>query len=220
MAKLSDTQSIVLAAAAARDDGFAVIPNAMKPAAATKVGSSLVDRKFFREMRSKPEMPVWYADEKGRNLTLVITATGRKAVAVEKAGGVDDAVECPKQMAIPKSAKEERAAPAKGGAAKHNEQKSGSNDTVPRLSALQPNVTTQSTAYREGSKSALLVKMLSAKDGVTLQALEDATGWLPHTMRAALTGLRKRGFVLARDRQPGKHSIYRIADHATSAAAA
>jgi hypothetical protein len=26
------------------------------------------------------------------------------------------------------------------------------------------------------------------------------TGWLPHTIRAALTGLRKRGFVTAIDR--------------------
>ena len=78
MAKLSDTQSDVLAAAAARDDGYAVIPATMKPAAATKIGSCLVNRKFFREMCSKADMPVWYADEKGRNLTLVITATGRK----------------------------------------------------------------------------------------------------------------------------------------------
>ena len=62
MPKLSDVQSTVLAAAAARDDGFAIIPTTMKPAAATKIGSSLVDRKLFREMRSKPGMPVWYAD--------------------------------------------------------------------------------------------------------------------------------------------------------------
>ena len=57
MAKLSDTHFIVLAAAAARDDGHAVIPDTMKPAAATKLGSSLVDRKLFREIRSKPGMP-------------------------------------------------------------------------------------------------------------------------------------------------------------------
>ena len=90
---------------------------------------------------------------------------------------------------------------------------------MPQGNAPQPSVTARSIAYREGSKSALVVKMLSEKHGVTLQAMEDATGWLPHTMRAALTGLRKKGFVLARDRQPGKHSVYRIADQTTSAAA-
>ena len=39
----------------------------------------------------------------------------------------------------------------------------------------------------------------------------DATGWLPHTTRAALTGLRKRGFALAIDRtDKERRSIYRI----------
>lgn len=47
---------------------------------------------------------------------------------------------------------------------------------------------------RPGSKQALVIGMLSAKSGATLGALVDATGWLPHTTRAALTGLRKRGF--------------------------
>jgi len=30
-----------------------------------------------------------------------------------------------------------------------------------------------------------------------------ATGWLPHTTRAALTGLRKKGHAIARDRVEG-----------------
>jgi len=38
--------------------------------------------------------------------------------------------------------------------------------------------------------------MLSRKSGATLEALVDATGWLPHTTRAALTGLRKRGYTV------------------------
>ena len=38
-----------------------------------------------------------------------------------------------------------------------------------------------------------------------------ATGWLPHTSRAALTGLRKRGFAVALDRSDKERgSIYRI----------
>ena len=65
MAKLSDTQLIVLAAAAGHDDGYAVIPATMKAGIVTKVGSSLVDRKLMREVRTKADMPVWYADETG-----------------------------------------------------------------------------------------------------------------------------------------------------------
>jgi hypothetical protein len=39
-----------------------------------------------------------------------------------------------------------------------------------------------------------------------------ATGWLPHTTRAALTGLRKRGFVVSIDRSDkARGGAYRIA---------
>lgn len=34
--------------------------------------------------------------------------------------------------------------------------------------------------------------------------------WLPHTTRAALTGLRKRGFAIERSREDGEASVYRV----------
>jgi hypothetical protein len=59
MAKLTDTQLIVLSKAAARDNGLATIPEGLNKAAAAKVGASLVSRKLMREVRSKPDVPVW-----------------------------------------------------------------------------------------------------------------------------------------------------------------
>jgi hypothetical protein len=59
MAKLTDTQLIMLSNAAARDDGIAVVPPKMSKPAASKVGASLVARKLMRELRSKPGMPVY-----------------------------------------------------------------------------------------------------------------------------------------------------------------
>jgi hypothetical protein len=70
---------------------------------------------------------------------------------------------------------------------------------------------------RPGSKQALVIGMLSAKSGATLGALVDATGWLPHTTRAALTGLRKRGFMVERSRADGEASVYHIAAATTAA---
>ena len=64
---------------------------------------------------------------------------------------------------------------------------------------------------RPGSKQALIVEMLSKDEGATLDALIAATGWLPHTTRAALTGLRKRGYLVERSRHETKGSLYRIA---------
>lgn len=63
---------------------------------------------------------------------------------------------------------------------------------------------------RAGSKQALVVAMLSKDKGVTLDALIKATGWLPHTTCAAMTGLRKRGFAIERTLHETKGSLYRI----------
>jgi hypothetical protein len=38
---------------------------------------------------------------------------------------------------------------------------------------------------RAGSKQARVIRMLSGKHGASLDALNLATGWLPHTTRAA-----------------------------------
>jgi Protein of unknown function (DUF3489) len=52
--------------------------------------------------------------------------------------------------------------------------------------------------------------MLAKDNGATLTALVEATGWLPHTTRAAITGLRKRGFAIERTRHDELGSLYRI----------
>lgn len=46
------------------------------------------------------------------------------------------------------------------------------------------------------TKQALRVSMLQDENGVPLTAIVAATGWLPHTARAALTGLRKKGYAI------------------------
>ncbi len=76
------------------------------------------------------------------------------------------------------------------------------------------------TLGKRGSKRALIVGLLQQPDGVTIKDLMAATGWLPHTTRAALTGLRKTG--LAIDRRQGAEmqgSVYRLASTKTPEAA-
>ena len=46
--------------------------------------------------------------------------------------------------------------------------------------------------------------------GATLAELVEATGWLPHTTRAALTGFRKKGHVIERSKRSDV-TCYRIA---------
>ena len=79
---------------------------------------------------------------------------------------------------------------------------------------------TKPAEFRAGSKQALVLSMLQRKVGASLADLASATGWLPHTTRAALTGLRKRGYVLERSRAEGKPSIYRVAQGPAQSTAA
>ena len=83
MARLTDTQLIVLSKAAAREDGIAMVPDRLNKAAAAKVVASLVSRKLMREVRSKPGMPAWRDDDEGRGTSLVITQGGRQAIGIE-----------------------------------------------------------------------------------------------------------------------------------------
>jgi hypothetical protein len=65
-------------------------------------------------------------------------------------------------------------------------------------------------APRPGSKQALIIAMLSKDHGASLDTMVEATGWLPHTTRAALTRLRQRGYAVERLRDETKGSLYRI----------
>ncbi len=78
-----------------------------------------------------------------------------------------------------------------------------------RLDQVSPLPSTPPAA-RVGSKRALLIELLQRDGGTTLQTLTAATGWLPHTTRAALTGLRKAGHEIARDKAEDGTSTYRI----------
>ena len=59
---------------------------------------------------------------------------------------------------------------------------------------------------------AAVVGMLRRSDGAAISELTAATGWLPHTARAAITGLRQRGYSVIRERAEDGSSIYRISD--------
>jgi DNA-binding MarR family transcriptional regulator len=64
---------------------------------------------------------------------------------------------------------------------------------------------------RVGTKLARVIGLLERDHGATIEELIAATGWLAHTTRAALTGLRKRGYAVAIDRSDDKRgSFYRI----------
>ena len=63
------------------------------------------------------------------------------------------------------------------------------------------------------SKIDQVLVLLGHEHGATLTEITELTGWLPHTARAALTGLRKKGHAITRDKR-GESTCYRIAGQA------
>jgi len=71
-------------------------------------------------------------------------------------------------------------------------------------------VTTEKTAAKpRETKIGKVVALLKRNDGATLDEMVEATGWLPHTTRAALTGLKTKGYTIERDKR-GETTCYRI----------
>lgn len=93
-------------------------------------------------------------------------------------------------------------------------------ESIGRRASAPADTLMQATAVTApGSKRALVVSLLQRPDGVTIKDLMAATGWLPHTTRAALTGLRKTGLTIDRHRAAEtQSSVYRLATAVTEAA--
>jgi hypothetical protein len=189
--KLTDTQIVMLSAAAQRDDRCLAAPRNLKGGAAQKVAAKLIDGGLAKEIKAKPGAPVWRQDEQtGQSFALKLTAAGAGAIAIDDSSAPDATREGSGgrvQVAAPDSQVVQRAiaeAPAAG---------------APSPSAL-----------RGGTKLARVLELLQRDCGATLEELITATDWLPHTTRAALTGLRKRGYSVTLDRSDKERgSTYR-----------
>jgi Protein of unknown function (DUF3489) len=182
--KLTDAQVVMMSAAAQRKDLCLSAPATIKGAALSNVGLKLAKLGLAREIGAKPGAPIWRRDDAGQGYALKLTAAGLKAVAVEE--GSQDATE--HGEAAPQPRAKNGVSPDEGG------------DPA------------RVAAPRDGSKLALVIEHLQRADGATLIDLTQVTGWLPHTTRAALTGLRKRGYAVIRERISAGGSVYRISD--------
>lgn len=92
----------------------------------------------------------------------------------------------------------------------------GSPNAHPTTTPLIDAPATGTPRPQRQTKAALLRARLSDAGGVSLAALIEATGWQAHTLRAAMSGLRKEGLTLTRRRE-GKDTIYAIEHGGTRA---
>lgn len=73
----------------------------------------------------------------------------------------------------------------------------------------KPAATSTKAAAPRATKIGKVIALLKSKQGATLDQIVKTTGWQPHTARAAMTGLKKKGHTIEREAFNGV-SHYRI----------
>ena len=218
MTKLTDTQLITLSGAAQRKDRQIVLPSHLKGGAAAATIKPLIKRGLVTEVAARKGMSVHRRDEDGQGFALVITEAGLQAIGVEEpqASIADDVGS--KEVDTESVQAKQTGRKGRGGSRKTpvdptpNDRAAVSGEAGTGASRRPDAGAQVANAPRDRSKLSSVIALLEQAQGATLDKLIAATGWLPHTTRAALTSLRKRGYTIVRDRTPdgGAGSVYRI----------
>ena len=188
MTTLTDTQSIILSAAAQRADHIALpLPQNLRGGAATKVVGTMLAKGLLEEVDAdlrKREL-IWRETGDGHGVTLVATNAGLDAIGIEQEAGSANAA----PLDAPDAPSDE-----------------------PVAHAAVTGAAPTSRAPREGTKQAALIDMLSRPEGATLDELATALEWAPHTCRGAMSGaLKKRlGLVITSQKVDGRGRVYQI----------
>ncbi len=194
MPKLTDTQLVILAAAAKREIGNLLpLPRSLKvdKANASGVLKSILKRGLAAERTTTEAAQAWREEKDGSRLTLIITPAGLEAI------GVAPEVSRPSRAAKPKAAKKERQSSKEG----RPTDRAGPSTTG---------------KVRPGTKLAALVELLGRKQGGTLAEAIETTGWQAHSVRGAISGSLKKklGLTVTSEVVAGRGRTYSIAPEA------
>jgi hypothetical protein len=217
MTKLSDTQVIILSAAAQRDDGNVLpLPGSLRGGAAAKVVGALLSRGLIAEhatdsmAKADPALKrIWRKEPDGSGVLLTITPAGLDAIGIEPAepeapgeyrfnegtdsagepagGAPTDAEAAPVEPAPRKRSGRKKAAPASADTA------------APRKS-------------RDGTKQAQVIAMLRRPEGATIAQIAETTDWRPHTVRGFFAGALKKklGLEVTSEKGESGERTYRL----------
>lgn len=187
MTKLSDTQALILSAAAQRPGHIALpLPESLRGAAAAKVVGAMLAKGFLEEVDAGKRIaePVWRETGDGQGVTLVATDAGLAAIGIEP----EDTNTAPAGATNAPAEEPEPDTPA---------------ETVATPKARTP---------REGTKQATLIAMLRAPDGATIEEIMAATGWQSHTVRGAMAGALKKklGLEVTSEKVEDRGRVYKL----------
>lgn len=203
--RLTDVQLVALSRACQREDRMIAIPDALEDIAIRSFAEGLIALGLADEAATKRGDPVWRQDsETDEPVTLRVTEKALAVLGIDDGQGAGDA--CASE------AKEEIGAGATSNGDQDATQERIVHAKPRRRPTAGPGISEAGPRQpRPGSKQGALMDMLSRDEGASIAELATALGWLPHTTRAALTGLRHKGYTLGRAASVDERgSVYRI----------
>lgn len=198
MTQISDTQALILNAAAQRQDRIAMpLPATLRGGAAAKVIGAMINKGLLEEVEADPRKgdAMWRETGDGHGLTLVATDAGLQAIGIElePEATEPEATEPEETEPAPRF----YTAPADGAA----------DEATPARAAKR------ATAPRGGSKQEALLEMLRRPGGATVAEVSEKMGWQAHTVRAAISAglVKKFGVQIQTEKVEGRGRVYRVA---------
>ena len=241
MTKLSDSQLVILSAAAQHEIGLATAPKTLPAAARNAVFRSLIKSNLLTEIDAPREQVGlgWRRDEDGIWVVARITNEGLRAIGIDPNEG-DAAAEAAPIMHDASAAEAEQVGPRvslrdSASALLVAWDACPAQDTTDNpisravevlraaTQASRPRPAREPGVPRQGTKQEAVLTLLRRPEGATIAQIMTATGWQQHTVRGFFAGLKKRQSinveVLERVRQVGpgaqrsrgSHSVYTVA---------
>jgi hypothetical protein len=185
MTKMSDTQFVILTAAAQRSGHLALpLPSNLRGGAATKVVGAMIAKGLLDEVYADKGDLLWHENGAGRGMTLVATDAGLAAIGIEPE-------------------------PADGGPTGADGASSADSATETEATAVSA---LKARTARAGTKQAMLIEMLRTETGATIDEIVAATDWQQHTVRGAIAGALKKklGLDVTSEKVEGRGRVYRL----------
>jgi Protein of unknown function (DUF3489) len=217
--QLSDLQLVALSAACQCDDRTIAIPEALEDEAIATFATNLIDLGLAEEAPAERGQPVWRQDQvSGQPIILRITEQALTVLGIDEGDEAKGAEDIGHNESVGMSpAARHTTAAGPSADIQVAEAVKAPKATIADLRAIAATDDAPSQSRRAeppqpraGSKQVQLITMLALDEGASISEIATALGWLPHTTRAALTGLRHKGYELAREITGERGSLYRI----------
>jgi hypothetical protein len=232
--KLTDTQAVILAAAAQHKQGLVAPPARLAPAPQDAVRKSLLAKGLIAPADLLDRGTAWTVD--GDAVSYRITDAGLAALGIAPKEAPGAPTGAPEPSLKPKATPEAQAAPAAPLRASLRDAARqvlvawdmlgqdglpAAMDALRHLTAGRPARTPGQP--RAGTKHAAVLAMLRRPEGATVAQIAEAMTWAPHTVRGYFAGLKRKGITVVvqeRVRQvgpnkagaKGSYSVYRLAE--------